>query len=323
MKTNPSLNENNRHIETTQNITQKYNHETKNMTTSENGANGTDKIFPNKSDQTQPHTAYASLFRNLPNRAQNINKPEIIHLTTTPEKINQQPIPGSIYVDLTLTDKNHNDTNHKTIRNTTDKNNEKHKKQQQSENETRRDNNTNINNESEFRGVYREKKKRLFVDNIHKTSTFYGLLDYLKNTKKLHPSGLKLFKSKRSGHQAAKIHLYPEEAEQALSDDFWPRGVTCEYWLTREEVIKRGNINTKQNQETFKGRDNSDDDNYSEYENTHEQNKYKRRNRYKSRRNYETDYEDEDYKDSSYNDHNRYGNAYRENNNGDDYYGSY
>ena len=154
-----------------------------------------------------------------------------------------------------------------------------------------------------------KKKKRLFVDNIHKTSTFHGLLEFLKNTnlKKLHPSGLKLFKSKRSRHQAANIHLYPEEADRALTGGFWPRGVTCDVWLTREEVIKRGNENKlhMHDHETFKGRDDTDDEYVPEYNNSYrkKQTNYSRRQRHQNRNDYpaNNDYSDEDYYHNSHN----------------------
>ena len=56
---------------------------------------------------------------------------------------------------------------------------------------------------------------------------------------KLHPSGIKLFWSKCSGHQAANIHLYTEEADKVISDEFmWPQGVTCSLWFTHDEADK-------------------------------------------------------------------------------------
>ena len=129
-------------------------------------------------------------------------------------------------------------------------------------------------------------KTRLFVDNIHTSSTFGGLLKFLKDKHKLHQSEIKLFRSKRSGHQAAKIHLYPEEAEKVLSDEFmWPQGVTCDLWLTHDEANKK--LNTK-NRSSEKQND------FSGYEESNEM--PTRRNRDSYRYRYKNENGNENYK---------------------------
>ena len=302
---------------TSNNITKHNTSDTENTKTTGNCSNGTKQ---NKIDETQetPHRAYASLFHNLPNRNSEIETS--LHSNVSTHKDVTKKSPEVISIDLTLTDNNQYPQmfdNPKPQRKLNDKKTERHQNKHQTDNKTREDNNTN-NNESEFRGVYREKKKRLFVDNIHKTSTFHGFLEFLKTTKNLHPSGLNLFKSKRSGHQAAKVHLYPEEADQALSDGFWPRGVTCDLWLTREEVTKRNSENQKLNHDTFKGCD-TDDESQQDYNNTNRNKKTKtsRRSRYRNNTNYKTnnEYDDDGYSNDSYNqyeqenNYNSYGNT--------------
>ena len=207
-----------------------------------------------------------------------------------------------------------------------------------SEQNTNHKENNNTSNE-EFRGYYRQKKIRLFVDNIHKSSTFGGLLEFLKDKNKLHPSGIKLFRSKRSGHQAAKIHLYPEEADKVLSNEFmWPQGITCDRWLSHDEANKKLNkqqINEKQTD--FRGyeksdenssRHNRDNDNYR-YDKTQNRRTYRKTNNRNARRqtynrddeeyskNYNSYYEDSTidnynhgHSKDSYNTHDQYDNDY-------------
>ena len=330
-KNKTQLKDNTRDKESSKTNTLNKNDETGHNLTLRGGANGRDhQNYHTKTDElnSQPHKAYASLFHNL--HCQNIesqnqkqNQDQMEKTVPTNRNINKSTTPDTINIDLTLTDRpQHNSASVKTNshRKPNHTNSGQQINKQKPNDETREYNNPNNNEENEFRGVYREKKKRLFVDNIHKTSTFYGLLDYLKNTKKLHPSGLKLFKSKRSGHQAAKVHLYPEEAELALTDGFWPRGVSCELWLTREEVIKRGNENKKHVQEAFKGRDSTDDETNSESDSTYRkrQNKHNRKQRYTNKHKPSKQYDENRY-DYNKNQYTDYDNEHYRNYNGAEY----
>lgn len=102
-----------------------------------------------------------------------------------------------------------------------------------------------ITNDDGYRTVDRRSTVRLYISNIHKASTYWGFMTFLKDEQKLTPSAVKIFHSKRNGHLAARINLPAHEVQTVESTSFpWPEGVKCERWLSKEEVLNRYNKDT-------------------------------------------------------------------------------
>ncbi len=85
----------------------------------------------------------------------------------------------------------------------------------------------------EFRGVQREyRTKRMFISGIADTVKRDRIGEYLLD-KGVRTSVIRIFSSSRKGTVSARINVFKEDLEKIEAKHFWPRGVSCRPWMTR------------------------------------------------------------------------------------------
>lgn len=85
-----------------------------------------------------------------------------------------------------------------------------------------------------FIGVTKKSITQFFIGNIDESSTYNGLLSFLKDENHLHPTAIKLFRTK-AGKRIARINVPNSEAEY-IDEINWPDGIIVKKWLTRREL---------------------------------------------------------------------------------------
>ena len=91
--------------------------------------------------------------------------------------------------------------------------------------------------DSGFIGVQRRKNKikRFFLSGIDSSVKENTILSYLSR-RGITPTYLKVFNSNRKETLSAKFHVHDKDVILVLDGGFWPEGVKCREWLTRNQM---------------------------------------------------------------------------------------
>ena len=94
-----------------------------------------------------------------------------------------------------------------------------------------------------FTGVNRKRKrtKKYFLSGIHESVNEGQIRSYLEQ-KKVTPTYISLFRSRRKGTCSAKVHIPSSMCPLVQADDFWPKYVKCSLWQTKTLFEGKTNI---------------------------------------------------------------------------------
>ena len=102
-----------------------------------------------------------------------------------------------------------------------------------------------------FIGVNRKRNriKKFFVSGIHESVNEGQIRSYLEH-KKVIPTYISLFRSRRKGTCSAKVHIPSSMCALVQTDGFWPKYVKCSSWKTKNLTEKNPNITRNGNLST-------------------------------------------------------------------------